>query len=72
MGVGSGLSSLSALSCPPSPLYAQHLEPPFCNGVWHLLVHWHKGSCSQVIATRVHVKKKPLTKNSGSPGQTCH
>ena len=26
MGVGSGLSSLSALSCPPPPpLYAQHL-----------------------------------------------
>ena len=48
MGVGSGLSSLSALSPPPPPLYflplqifEKGLEPPFCNGVWHLLVHWH-------------------------------
>ena len=59
MGVGSGLSSLSALSCPPPPpyflplqIFEKGLQLPFCNGVWHLLVHWHQSVSVGCIATR--------------------
>ena len=49
MGWGSSRSSLSALSCPhplcflPLQIFEKGLEPPFCNVVWHFLVHWHQG-----------------------------
>ena len=27
----------------PLRIFEKGLEPPLCNGVWHLLVHWHQG-----------------------------
>ena len=26
----------------PLQIFKKGLAPPFCNGVWHLLVHWHQ------------------------------
>ena len=45
----------------PLQIFEKGLEPPFCNGVWHLLVHWY-----QVVSVSychpVYVKNNPSQK----------